>query len=207
MPRELKALDGNMSPDKKSRRCERLGGPSEALDSRADSASITGDGSVRSCGGHRDDGSPRSRHPVHHLPCLVARRFRRLAPARCSPPPQAVTVDRRADGGQPLTPFSEPAAQRLRRTVPTRWNRPTDGCRSTARARPPDLRRVAPHGHLHAAIGRRQQRVLRQVHVRVRPRAAPGDRGGLRTAGPRPASTRWPASSWAASRWPRSCRR
>ena len=44
-------------------------------------------------GGHRDDGSPRSRHPVHHLPCLVARRFRQLAPARCSPASAGLTVD------------------------------------------------------------------------------------------------------------------
>src|SRR5256885_10327764 len=40
--------------------------PASATDRRISSRKHHGNG------GHRDDGSPRSRHPVHHLPCLVA---------------------------------------------------------------------------------------------------------------------------------------
>ena len=79
----LKMLDRNMSPGSRHRR---LGGASTA-----DSRLIAG--FHQENGGHRDDGSPRSRHPVHHLPCLVARRFRQLAPARCSPASAGLTVD------------------------------------------------------------------------------------------------------------------
>ena len=101
----LKALDGNMTVEEVAA-CERLA--ERARDVPAADERVTSDGQyvVRSQawvlmvgfassrrlrrvasatpGGHRDDGSPRSRHPVHHLPCLVARRFRQQ-PARCPP--------------------------------------------------------------------------------------------------------------------------
>ena len=147
--------------------------------------------------GHRDDGSPRSRHPVHHPPCLVACRFRLLAGAVFSPPPQEDGRPR-AQGGQPFT--------RLKATLCDHFGRvpaipsATDGHLHDRprRARGPDLRRLAPHRNLHAAVGRREQRVLRQVHVRVRPRRCCGPSRRPASRSCRPGSTRSPASSWAA---------
>ena len=83
------------------------------------------------------------------------------------------------------------AVNRSRRSTPAlsehvgRRYRPGDGRRADARP-PPDLRRLAPHRHVHAAVGRREQRVLRQVHVRVRSRRCSGTSpSALRAARPR----------------------
>ena len=102
------------------------------------------------------------------------------------------------------------SAGRTRRRHPSRR-------RSTVRSRSrwpsPHRIRTALARRIHAAShltgtftlrsGVVEQRVLRQVPLRVRPRAAPRHRRGAARRSCRPASTRWPGSSSAACRSPR----
>ncbi len=102
--------------------------------------------------------------PVIPVPLLPSRRTDagiRRRPARCFPFRAADVRGRR------------PSGQRDKR-IRSRARRPEVpfGRMDRTRPRPPHLRRRAPHRNVHAAVGRGEPRVLRQVPLRVRSAAA-----------------------------------
>ena len=122
------------------------------------------------------------------IPCTTLRAWPLAVsggwPARCSPRLRSEDGRPRAQGGQPFTPemLTLGSPRRVRSgAIPSRpmTSAPSPQPRSTRELAAADLRRLPPHRNLHPAVGRREQRVLRQVPVRVGSGPAAGHRRGL----------------------------